>query len=153
VLWLLDAAIGDVPTAILACVGIVLGVLAMARGRRADGAGAARSEDVSAAPASAPVARSVPEEPAAPPAPAVGHGPIRLVRRESEPQRVAADPAPQAPPVPGPSPDPDPAPDPASGQAPAPAPPRFPEEPATNFRQGRIRVGGLERGRPLPPDE
>ncbi len=138
------SAIGDVPTAIIACVGIVLGVLAMARGRRGEPASPAPAQDAPVA-ARAPVTVSpVRDEPAAAAPAAVGHGPIRLVRPDEPP--AAAPPAPGPPAAPAPEPPAAPAPEP-------PAEPPAAQEPATAFRQGRIRIGGLERGRRRDDDQ
>jgi outer membrane biosynthesis protein TonB len=178
VLFPLIAALGNVPTAIIACAGIVLGVLVMARGRR----GEAAAQVVDAPAAAAPPAMLpllVPDERR--PAPAVGHGPIRFITHprpepvsaEFEPAEQTApapepaaesapEPEPEQVPAPEPAPDPDPDPDPEpeaeaeADQTPEPEPepeqppvppsPPRPPVPPTTFRQGTIRVGGLERG-------
>jgi hypothetical protein len=69
------------------------------------------------------------------------HGAIRLV---GEPAAEAA-PAPALAAVPAPEPEPEPAlePEPAP---PAYVPPPLPRAPRTSFRQGPIRLGGIEHG-------
>jgi hypothetical protein len=120
VLSLVTATIGDAPIAILACAGLLLGVWVMARGTRPEAGAAVASDPSPPAPGDAVAAAPADE---APPAPAVGHGPIRFVTQ----------------------PGPDDAVEPESPREPPPPP--LPEVPPTTFRQGGIRVGGLERGR------
>ncbi len=127
-LWFVIAALGNVPTAIIACVGLVLGVLMMARGAR----GGAR-ETVAAQPTPAPVVMPiVPAVAVTPAEPATSfrHGTIKLADDAGPEPAAEAQMAPRAD---------EPAP-------PAPAP----QVPKTTFRQGTIRVGGLERGRREP---
>jgi hypothetical protein len=128
VLWLVTATIGDAPIAILACAGLLLGVWVMARGRRSE-AGAAVASNASPSPTAPGDSVAAPALDDAPPAPAVGHGPIRFVThpegdRAVEPGQAAEPEPPREPP-----------------------PPPLPEVAPTTFRQGGIRVGGLERGR------
>jgi hypothetical protein len=156
VLWLVTASIGDAPIAIIACVALVLGVVLAARGRRgepvAERAGApeqptAAPEEPAAAVLSVPVApAAAPITPAAtpvtPPAPAVGHGPIRFVTHDDEPGEPAAvEPEPTPPPAP-----PEPvAAESEPGDHEPPPPPATPQPPSTTFRQGSIKIGGLDR--------
>jgi outer membrane biosynthesis protein TonB len=166
VLWLVTAALGDAPTGIIACLGLVLGVVLAARGRRGEPAVAA--EERPAEPLTMLTADTE-----APPAPAVGHGPIRFVTRdepqpqpepepEPEPQPEPEPAAADEPPDPGAAVEPEPEPEPPEPPEPAPAaaaepepeqapppppPPAVPQVPPTTFRHGRIRVGGLDRGR------
>jgi hypothetical protein len=165
VLWLVTASIGDVPIAIIACLALVLGVVLAARGRRGEPA-VVRAESAEESP---PAMLSVPPASAATPAaPAVGHGPIRFVTHDDEPSspspepvRLAPrrEPAPVTPPA-APAPpatEREPAQEPAPPQEPTPAqepsPPPSPQQPAapqtppTTFRQGAIKIGGLDRRR------
>jgi hypothetical protein len=137
VVWLITATLGDVPTAILAGAGLLLGVWIMARGTR----GGVREAPVAVAAAPpappAPAAPPVPDDD--PPAPTTfRHGTIRMGSSD--------DGAPAASPAPEPEPEPELEPEPA-----APPPPPLPQVPPTEFRQGRIRVGGIERGRRRDP--
>jgi DNA polymerase-3 subunit gamma/tau len=157
VLWLTIATLGDTPTGILACAGLLLGVLIMARGAR----GGARERPAPAAPppadapaAPAPAAAAVVPAPAEdvataePPATTFRHGAIRFADAPEpgpEPAPEAAV-APQPPPPPEPEPEPEPAPEPEPEPA-ALVPPPLPQTPPTTFRQGSIRVGGLDRRR------
>lgn len=123
-LWLVTATIGDVPIAILACAGLLLGVWVMARGTRSDAGAAAAGMDEPPAPAAAARAPS-PVAPEAPQPTTFRQGTIRLggetpPATDSEPESQGAPSQPAAPPL--------------------------PEVPPHGFRQGRIRVGGLERG-------
>jgi DNA polymerase-3 subunit gamma/tau len=156
VFWLVLAALGDALTAILGCAGLLAGVWFMARGSRAGG-------DLSIAPSAAPpTAAAVPvAEPADTPDPtAFRHGAIRLV---GEPPTAPAAPAPAVgavPPAPAlavvppapelavePEPVPEPEPEPPPPPPPAYLPPPIPRAPRTSFRQGPIRLGGIEHGR------
>ena len=114
------ATLADGPTAIIACVALALGVLIMARGAR----GGTREAVVQA--------------PDAPPeAPTTfRHGAIKLAEPEPEPE-----PEPVAQLDVPPEPEPEPA---------VPAPPPLPQVPPTTFRQGSIRVGGIDGGTPDP---
>ena len=133
-LWLVTAAVGDAPTAIIACVALVLGVVLAARGRRGEPAverAAPPPADPPAAPLVVPAAA-----PAGAPAPAVGHGAIRFVTNDDvppEPQPEPPEPQPEPPEPPEPPP--------------PPPPPAVPQVPPTTFRQGSIRVGGIDRRR------
>jgi hypothetical protein len=159
VLWLVNAAVGDVPIAIVACAGLLVGVWAMVRGRGAD-AQAVVAPAAAAPPASAPPAPAPLDDPAAAPAapdpPAATtfrQGAIRLGGDAAPAPEVAAQPEPAAaapepdaqtpPPQAAAAPEPD-----APTPPPQPAAPPLPQAPPTDFRQGRIRVGGLERGKP-----
>jgi outer membrane biosynthesis protein TonB len=167
------AALGDALTAILGCAGLLAGVWFMARGSRAGGG-------LSIAPSATPTAAAVPEaEPAEAPDPtAFRHGAIRLV---GEPATAPAPPAsasaavPPAPPAsalaavppapelavePEPEPEPEPEHEPEPQPEPPPPPPAYlpppiPPAPRTSFRQGPIRLGGIEHGRTTrgPSDE
>jgi hypothetical protein len=157
--WLHPATLGDVSIAILAGAGLLLGVWFMARGSRARAREEIARSDAQSSPAGVAAA-----EPVASPAPAPAnpttfrHGRIRLVsepglRLVSEPS--SAKPEPETPPAAPPpllrlsEPEPEPETPPA-----APSPPPFPQAPRTSFRQGRIRLGGIERGPPpREPDE
>jgi outer membrane biosynthesis protein TonB len=148
--WLVCATIGDAPLAVIACAAIVLGVVIMARGRRGETfapSGAAPQTPPAAAAAATPVvAAAAPPAVAEAPATTFRHGAIKLAD-EPEPG-----PAPAAPPLPPAAPaQPEPAAEPEPPPA-APAPPPPPQAPPTGFRQGRIRVGGLERGRRRDPE-
>lgn len=140
--WLVLAALGDALTAILGCAGLLAGVWFMARGSRSGGG-------LSIAPSAAPpTAAAVPAaEPAETPDPtAFRHGAIRLVGEE--PATAPAPPAsalaavpPALEPAVEPEPEPEPPPPP-----PAYLPPPIPSAPRTSFRQGPIRLGGIEHG-------
>ena len=163
--WFALAALGEALTGIVAGAGLLAGVWFMARGSRAnDGVSSAASASPE------PVAEPAePDEPAASPATTFRHGAIRLagepvaadVATAPEPEPEAApEPAPEAAPTrepapgpgPGPAPappepEPEPGPDPeAAPAAAAYVPPPMAPAPRTSFRQGRIRLGGLERG-------
>jgi DNA polymerase-3 subunit gamma/tau len=155
VFWLVLAALGDALTAILGCAGLLAGVWFMARGSRAGGG-------LSTAPSAAPpTAAAVPAaEPAETPDPtAFRHGAIRLVGEPAPAPPPPASalavvpPAPERAPEPEPEPEPEPPPPP-----PAYLPPPIPRAPRTSFRQGPIRLGGIEHGRTTrgpgddPPD-
>ncbi|MEA2148802.1 MAG: hypothetical protein QOD69_632 [Solirubrobacteraceae bacterium] len=145
--WLITATLGDVPTGILAGAGILVGVWIMARGTR--GGGGEAPVPAVAPPPSAPVAAAPPAPDDEVPAPTTfRHGTIR-VGASRDPAPAAPDPEPE--PEPAAAPDPDPDPDPPAASEPAPAPPPLPQVPPTGFRQGRIRMGGLERGGPRDP--
>jgi hypothetical protein len=168
--WLVPAALGNALTAIAACAGLLAGVWFMARGsRRANDAGTAVAVD-EAPPAAAPPPAADPDEPPHPRATTFRQGAIRF---RSEPATEDAAPAP----APEPAPDPAPAPaaelelpaepePPAEPEAeapaqpeaeapppPAPPAPARPQVPSTSFRQGRIRLGGLQHGGPSPADD
>jgi hypothetical protein len=165
VLWLLTATFGDAPTAILGAVGLVLGVLLMARGRRGgDGAVVAQTarrtqvlvrkplspdgdepavEDAPAEPV-APQPYVPPTRSYAPPTPYIAPAePIVLTPPEVAPEPVPA-PEPPVPAEPEPQDRSAPEPPPVPG-TPPPAP--FPQQPPTTFRQGHIRMGGVHRGK------
>jgi hypothetical protein len=168
VYWLVLAALGDALTAIVGCAGLLAGVWLIARSSRA-GAGVpasgGESPEIAPVPGAYPTAADEPP-PDEPPATTFRHGTIRLA---SAPARddAASTSQPQA----APSPRPAPAPEPRPALAPAPAPesetepeppfvpPPLPAAPRTSFRQGPIRLGGLERGggsrrtADEPPDE
>ncbi len=136
-LWLIIATLGDTPTGILACAGLLLGLLIMARGAR----GGARERPAPAAPpaATAPVAvaAAVPAPVAddatpEPPATTFRQGAIRLADAPASEQEALGAPDPPPPAAPEPA---------------APVPPPLSQTPPTTFRQGSIRVGGLERRR------
>lgn len=125
------AALGDALTAIVGCAGLLAGVWFMARGSRAD-AGPTVASDPPPPPA---VLAAAPEaEPPAPPPTTFRHGSIRLAGEPGTAPDAAAEPDPPQQ---------------------APRPPPVPLAPRSTFRQGRIRLGGLERGsgpRDEPPD-
>jgi len=148
--WLHLATVGDIAIAILAGAGLLLGVWFMARGSRAH---ARETYAPSAAqPAPTGVSAADPATPTGAPAQPTTfrHGTIRLARApEPDPTKPERDPEPEVPPpfpqAPPTKPDRDPEPE---------APPPFPQAPPTSFRQGRIRLGGIERGPPpRKPDE
>lgn len=124
--WLHAATLGDVSIAILAGAGLVLGAWLMARGPRVRA-----RETVTPSAAQPPPAGAGNDDPVAPdeePArpTTFRHGTIRLA------------------PEPGPS----------QTEPEAPPPATFPQAPRTSFRQGRIRLGGIERGEPpREPDD
>jgi hypothetical protein len=172
VYWLVLAALGDALTAIVGCAGLLAGVWLIARSSRA-GAGvpASGGEPAEIAPGPGPGPAAAPADESAPddsPATTFRHGPIRLASAAGR-DDAASPSEPRAPPVPWPAPAPPPEPGPALAPAPAPepqpepeppfVPPPFPAAPRTPFRQGRIRLGGLERGGSSrgtadePPDE
>jgi hypothetical protein len=146
VYWPVLAALGDALTAILGCAGILAGVWFMARGSRA-GAGLSIA---SSAPPPPPAPVADPAEPPDPPATTTfRHGAIRLV---GEPA-AEGPPAPGLAAVPAPEPEPELAPEPEPELAPEPepepepyVPPPVPRAPRTSFRQGPIRLGGIEHG-------
>jgi hypothetical protein len=152
VFWLVLAALGDALIAILGCAGLLAGVWFMARGSRA---GSGLSTAPNAAPptvAAAPVA-PVAEPAATSDATAFRHGAIRLVEEPATapappasasapaavPPALELAPAPELEPEPEPEPEPPPPP-------PAYVPPPVPRAPRTSFRQGPIRLGGIEQG-------
>jgi hypothetical protein len=147
VYWLVLATLGDALTAIVGCAGLLAGVWLIARTSSAGGGAtpAPGAEPAQAAPAPAA------DEPAPhdPPATTFRHGAIRLA---GDPAREDAPAAPQSqrPLAAVPEPQAEPAPF---------VPPPLPPAPRTPFRQGRIRLGGLERGDGSPgpagepPDE
>jgi hypothetical protein len=171
VLWLVTASIGDAPIAIIACLALVVGVVLAARGRRGEPVAepATGPEEPAAPTLSAPPAPAT--TPARPAAPAVGHGPIRFITHDDEPGvPVAAEPAPAPPeavaaePAPAPrepvatepapalrepvaaEPEPEPEPERDDQEPPSPPPPpATPQAPPTTFRQGAIKMGGLDR--------
>jgi len=162
------AALGDAPTAAIAVVAIVLGVLLAARGpreKRAAG-GTGGQEETGPTLLKVPVAAAPEAEPGfvGPEGEVVGHGPIRL----GAPGALsggALEPAAPAPAAPEPAPTlAEPAPPPAASEPPlveSPAPPT-PDEPkdstwrvaaraansAVHFRQGTIKVGGKPANKP-----
>jgi hypothetical protein len=146
VLWLTTAAIGDAPTAVLACAGLLLGVWLLARGPRREAVAApAQAEPETPAPA---VATPVPSAVVGTEATTFRQGTIHLAD-EPEPEPAAQGEAEaDAEPEPGSDAEPQPAAEVAPAPAPAPPVSPMPEFPPTNFRQGRIRVGGLDRGKP-----
>ncbi len=122
------AALGDAPTAAIAVVAIVLGVLLAARGpREKRPAGAAEETEAAPTLLKVPIAPPPDVEPGfvGPQGEVVGHGPIRLGAV-------------------GPPPAPEPAPPPPP---PAPEPVAATEPPAVHFRQGRIKLGGRDAGK------
>ena len=126
------AALGDAPTAAIAVVAIVLGVLLAARGpREKRPAGAAEETEAAPTLLKVPIAPPPDVEPGfvGPQGEVVGHGPIRLGAvgplSGGDP---GAEPAPAAPP-------------------PAPEPVAATEPPAVHFRQGRIKLGGRDAGK------
>jgi hypothetical protein len=143
--WLVPAALGDALTAIVGCAGLLAGVWFMARGSHA---GAGLSVAPSAAP---PSPAAVPEaEPDETPDPTpFRHGAIRLVDEPApEPALAAVEPEPEPAPPPAPAlaavePEPEP---PEPPEPPAYLPPPLPPAPRTSFRQGQIRLGGIEHG-------
>ena len=147
--WLPLAALGDVLTAVVGCTGLLAGVWFMARGSRADAGLTIVSSAASPSPAPSPVA-----EPTEPPATTTfRHGAIRLVGEPAHKTApvLAAVPAPEPVPEPEPEPAPEPESEPAPEPEPAPAPPPgylppVSRAPRTSFRQGPIRLGGIERG-------
>jgi hypothetical protein len=159
------ASIGDAPIAIIACLALALGVVLAARGRRGEqplAEAAAAHEEPAAAPApsvpaasaATPTALALPAAPAPPaapppPAPAVGHGPIRFVTRDEPVAPGAVEPERPAPAAVAAEPEPAPfaAPEPQTGSAPEDddPPPATPQPPPTTFRQGAIKIGGLDR--------
>jgi outer membrane biosynthesis protein TonB len=147
VYWLVLAALGNALTAIVACAGLAAGVWFMARGSRADaGAPVAGADEP---PPAAPLPVADPEEPAGPPATTFRHGAIRLVGAPATEDAAPAPepvPAPEPAPAPKSAPAPKPAPEPEASPPPAHAPPPPPQGPPTSFRQGRIRLGEVERG-------
>jgi hypothetical protein len=152
--WLVLAALGNVLTAIVGCAGLIAGVWFMARRSRADGSTAVAVDEAPLAAAPPPVAD--PDEPPDPPATTFRQGAIRL-RSEPATEDAAAAPAPEPVPAPEPAPAaepapaPEPPPEPEAPPPSAPPPPAPPQVPPTAFRQGRIRLGGLEHGGPSPP--
>ena len=153
--WLVLAALGDALTAILGCAGLLAGVWFMARGSRAPVGLSIVSSAAPPAPAPAPAPGA---EPPDPPATTFRHGAIRLVGEPAPapaPALTAVPPEPE--PEPAPTPElaavpPEPAPEP---EPPVPAylPPPVPQAPRTSFRQGPIRLGGIEHGIRGPGDE
>jgi hypothetical protein len=138
--WLHPATLGDVSIAILAAAGLLLGAWLMARGPRAAARDAAAPSD--AQPSGSPAGGGSTDDPAVP-----AEAPARPTTFRHGTIRVAVGPAP-GPPQPQPGLQPEPA-------APEPAPTPFPPAPRTSFRQGRIRLGGIERGAPphAPDDD
>jgi hypothetical protein len=168
VYWLVLAALGDALIAIVGCAGLLAGVWLIARSSRA-GAGVpasgAEPPEIAPVPGAGPAAADEPA-PDDPPATTFRHGTIRLA---SAPARDDAASTSESQAAPSPWPALAPEPRPALAPAPAPesetepeppfVPPPLPVAPRTSFRQGPIRLGGLERGggsrRPAdePPDE
>jgi hypothetical protein len=137
--WLVLAALGDALIAILGCAGLLAGVWFMARGSDA-GVGLSVAPSAPPAPAPAPA----PEPPDPPARTTFRHGPIRLVGESATAGPPAPGPALAAvspEPEPGLETEPEPAPSP-----PAHLPPPVPQAPRTSFRQGPIRLGGIEHG-------
>jgi hypothetical protein len=174
--WFVLAALGEALTAVVACAGLVAGVWLMARGSRANAgvpsvashpdekpepaapsgspptsfrhgtirlAGEPAAEGVEAAPGPAVAAAAVPEPEAAP-------GPAPEVARGWAPEADAGpEPAPEPALTPEATPTPEAVNEPEPEERPAPpayVPPPMAPGPKTSFRQGRIRLGGLERG-------
>ena len=154
------AALGDAPTAAIAVVAIVLGVLLAARGPREKRAAGDIGGQEEAGPTllKVPMSAAPEAEPGfvGPAGEVVGHGPIRLGApcRPARRRRAPVEPAPV-----------EPAPPPAASAPPlveSPAPPPPPDEPkdaawrvaaraansAVHFRQGTIKVGGKPAAKP-----
>jgi hypothetical protein len=143
------AALGDAPTAAIAVVAILLGVLLVARGpREKRAAGAVDEAEPTPTLLNVPISPAPDVEPGfvGPEGEVVGHGPIRLgaVGPLSGSETAAA-------PAPAPS-EPQPAP------APGPDEPEEPKDPAwrvaartansaVHFRQGAIKIGGKPAGK------
>ena len=159
------AALGEALTGVVACAGLLAGVWFMARGSRASVGRSSASSSSGAASAPAAVAEQAePAEPDASTATTFRHGTIRLAGEPGGGDVGAAEPAPRAAPalalepapaaapetasasVVKPAPAPEPAPESDAPVAPTYVPPPIPPGPRTSFRQGRIRLGGLERG-------
>lgn len=161
--WLVLAALGDALTAIVGCAGLLAGVWFMARGSHA-------SAGLSIAPSAAPppVAAPAGETAETPDPTPFRHGAIRLVDEpaaepasklavvEPEPELAPEQPEPEPEPASelAPEPEPESAPEPEPEPPPAYVPPPLPRAPRTSFRQGPIRLGGIEHGTaPRRPDD
>jgi hypothetical protein len=138
------AALGDAPTAAIAVVAILLGVLFAVRGPRDKRAPESGGEADERAPMMVSVPVSAAPEPevepgfVGPQGEIVGHGPIRLGVSEPVPagHSTAPDPAP-APAAPDPTPEP-----PSEPQDPAWRVAARAANSAVHFRQGTIKIGG-----------